>query len=138
MGKNKIPPQLRKKMAGTPYYSYCARQEALHDHVCLPNPLNFILIEWEHAIIVAEKQLQREWAIIPSCWWAHSGPGLNKSINHWIAVNRATDEELLEISRLGGIDYFQYRKFLNDKFGGPYKEPEYMETAGIDYGRVRA
>lgn len=125
---NNMPKKLREACAADPFYRLCARQEALHDHECKPNPLNGRLIEWEHALINAGKQLQKKWAIIPICWWAHSGPGLVKAINEWIALGRATDAEILEVSR--ARDYFLHRGMLNKTYG-IYKPP--AVDAGITY-----
>lgn len=113
---NNIPPSLRKYLAADPFYKKCARQEALHDHVCQDDPLRLgKLIEWEHAIYFKGRQLQKKFAIVPLCWFVHSGPGLDKHINEWIALNRASKDELLAISK--AIDYFHYRQTLNDKYG---------------------
>ena len=40
---------------------------------------------------------------------------LNKEINVWIALNRATDEELKKYSK--AIDYIRMREVLNKKYG---------------------
>ena len=112
-----IPLKQRKEMALDPYYRVCARQEALHDHECDGK------ITWEHALIYAGKKVQSSWSIIPLCEWAHSvnrhqdGPGLNKEINVWIALNRATDEEVIQVSK--AIDYIRMRAVLNGKYGVP-------------------
>ena len=127
-----IPPKLRQKLAVNPFYGLCARQEALHDHECQPDPLTGRLIEWEHAMMHAGKQINAEWAILPLCWYVHRGPGLIKKINEWIALNRATDTEIVDISR--AQDYFLYRAGLN-KMYGPYTAPKLPETVGINYGR---
>lgn len=127
---NNLPPKLRAELAADPFYKTCARYEALHDHECLPNPLNRKLIEWEHAIIFGGKQVQARYAIVPICWWAHSGPGLNKKMNVWIALNRATNDELLGLSK--AMDYFLYRDELNKYFGGAYVEPIF-EQLQIQY-----
>ena len=115
---NCIPKKLRGNLADDPYYRDCARQEALHDHECQRDPLRpWQVVEWEHALIYAGKQVQERFAIVPLCWWAHRGPGQNKDIAVWIALNRATQDELLELSRKGGRDYFLYRAFLNKRYG---------------------
>ena len=73
-----------------------------------------------------------EWAILPMCWFVHRGPGLIKKINEWIALNRATDTEIVDISR--AQDYFLYRAALN-KMYGPYKPKpaQSLSTNGIEY-----
>lgn len=132
---NNMPLKLRRDCASDIFYTRCARQDALHDHVCAASPLTGKLIEWEHAIIFANNQVQQKFALVPLCWWAHSGPGLKKQINVWIALNRATDEEIVSISR--AVDYFRVRALLNKQFG------EYMPVqespaaySGINYGFV--
>lgn len=104
-------------MAMDPFYSRCARNTLLDDHECEADPVTGRLIEWEHALIHASNQVNEEWAIIPSCWWAHRGPGLIKEINVWIALNRATDEELISCSK--AVDYLRTRCVLNVKYGVP-------------------
>lgn len=75
----------------------------------------------EHTLIYAGRQIDEVWAIIKICAWHHSvdefqdGGGLNKEKNIWVALNRATDEELLKYSK--AIDYIKYRKLLNKKYG---------------------
>lgn len=112
-----MPVKLRKELAADPSYKICLRNAALQDHTCMPNPLNKKLIEWEHALIYAGKQIQQKWAIVPLCWWAHSGPGLVKEINIWVALSRSTDEELQAISKV--INYKRMKIALNNKYGVP-------------------
>lgn len=115
---NNIPKKLRAELAEETFYHYCARQDALHDHECQRDPMRpGQAVEWEHALVYAGKQVQKRFAIVPLCWYVHRGPGLNKEINVWIALNRASDDELLELSHKGGRDYFKYRFFLNSRFG---------------------
>lgn len=114
---NNMPAKLRRECADDPQYATCLRQTALHDHFCQPDPRNGKMIEWEHAIIHAGKQVQEKWAVIPICWYVHRGDGLVKEINVWLALNRATDEELRRHSR--AIDYIRYRERLNKKYGAP-------------------
>lgn len=121
MNKHHIPLKMRAAMDKEPYYHRCARQDALHDHICEADPLDGVLIDWEHAIIFAGKQVQQRWAIIPSCWWAHRGQGLKKEINVWIALNRATDAELEAHSK--AIPLKRERDRLNAIYG-VYNEPE--------------
>ena len=116
-----IPPKLRANMQADPFYKKCARRVLLDDHVCEPNPLNRQLIEWEHAITYKGKQLNEKWAIVPICYLAHRGGLLVKEINVWIALNRATDEELQRISR--ATDYIRERERLNAKYGVPKLPP---------------
>lgn len=88
-----------------PYYRKCARRN-------YGNCDGRITIE--HAIIYAGKQLSEMWSYVPLCWYHHLGPGLNKEINIILALNRATDEELAEISK--AQDYRKLRDHLNKKY----------------------
>jgi len=75
----------------------------------------------EHTLIYAGRQIDEVWAIIKICAWHHSvdefqdSGGLNKERNVWVALNRATDEELLKYSK--AVDYIAMRKRLNQKYG---------------------
>lgn len=117
---NKIPPKLREELASDRYYRRCARYEALIDHICEADPLTGKMIEWEHTMYWKGSQLQKRWCIIPICWLVHRGGKLNKEINEWIALNRATDEELEEISK--AVDYKHKREYLNKKYGNYTEE----------------
>lgn len=128
-----MPAQLRQECASDAFYHRCARNDALHDHECGPNPLNGKPIEWEHALIFGANQVQRKFAIVPLCWRAHSGPDLDKEINVWIALNRASESELRDISK--AVDYPRMRARLNAKYG-TYTSPEYAPV-GIQYPWLR-
>lgn len=114
---NNVPPRLRKQLAADPEYARCAL--AGHpDHECGGR------VTWEHAIIVAGKQVQERWAIVPVCAAgqevddyqdAHT---MDKDMNKWVALNRATDDELEAISR--AIPYIRERARLNSSYG-PYR-----------------
>ena len=77
-------------------------------------------ITWEHAIIYAGRQLNEPWAIIKICECHHAvntyqdGGNFNKELNILTALNRATEEELLAISK--GTDYLALRDRLNKKY----------------------
>jgi hypothetical protein len=111
---NNMPKKLREDCAADPVYKRCMRKELLHDHVCAPDPCTGKLIEWEHAIIFASRQWQKKWAIVPLCWWAHSGPGMVKEINEWLALRRATPEEIASISK--AVNYSRKLKYLEEKY----------------------
>lgn len=112
---NNMPLALRNQLAVDPEYKTCLRNVLLRDHTCSADPVTFKLIEWEHAIIFASKQVQLRWAIVPICWYVHRGPGLVKEINVWLALNRASDEELMQISK--AVNFIRERKRLNDIYG---------------------
>ncbi len=111
---NNIPPKLRKQLAADPYYQKCARA-GLHDHECGGR------VTWEHALTFQGKQVQARYAILPICARGHEvdgyqdGGDLNKEVHLWIALNRATDEELASISR--AYRYIEKRDRLNAIYG---------------------
>jgi len=71
-------------------------------------------IEWHHVFIYAGRQLNEKWAIVPACHDHHAkAEPLREHFEH-IALNRATTQELLQISK--AIDYVAKRKYLNDKY----------------------
>ena len=82
----------------------------------------------EHTLIYGGRQVDTAWAIIPLCSKAHAvnhfqdGGDLDKEINLWIALNRATDEELLAVSK--ATPYMRERARLNRKYGF-YTPPAY-------------
>lgn len=107
-----IPPKLREEMANDPYYKICARCD---EGNCDGR------ITFEHALIFAGKQVNKKWAIIPICEFHHSigkyqdGGSLNKEKHAWIALNRATEDELSEISK--AVNYKGLRDRLNKVHG---------------------
>lgn len=119
---------MRREMAIDPYYKTCARS-GLHGHTCEGR------ITWEHALVFSGRRLNGKPFIIPICTKAHAvdfhqdGGDMNKEINVWIALNRATDQELRNISK--AIDYIHKRAFLNAKYG-VYKQPV-LENNNINY-----
>jgi len=80
-------------------------------------------ITFEHTLIYAGKQIDEVWAIIHLCEFHHAvntyqdGGDLDKEKNVWIALNRATDEELLKYSK--AILYIKERERLNKIYGKP-------------------
>ena len=107
-----IPPKMKEEMAADPFYKKCAR---IKDGECRGR------VTIEHAIIFSGRQLNELWALLPLCSYHHSvdqyqdGPGLDKRKNWWIALNRATDEQLKEYSR--AEDLIQKRDWLNSIYG---------------------
>jgi hypothetical protein len=61
------------------------------------------------------------WNYIPLCEYHHSvgkfqdGGALDKEKNTWMALNRATNEELIKYSKC--VDYIKLRERLNIKYG---------------------
>lgn len=110
----RIPSKLNMEINQDPFYSKCARR-GLHGHTCAGR------ITREHAVIYAGKQVQTRWAIIPLCAKAHSVDewqdrgDLNKEINLWIALSRASESELQAASR--AVNYSRERDRLSRKYG---------------------
>ncbi len=75
----------------------------------------------EHALYHAGKQLQDDWAILDICEFHHSvGPfqdrgDLKKEKHTWIALNRAPEARLRELSK--GEDKVALRDRLNAIYG---------------------
>lgn len=97
-----------------PYYHICAKA-GYFGHTCHGK------ITWEHSLIYAGKKVQSRFAIIPLCEFGHSvntyqdGGDMVKEVNVWIALNRATDEELRSISK--AVNYLFLKSRLNNKYG---------------------
>lgn len=76
-------------------------------------------ITWEHALTYAGRQIDEIWAIIKLCEYHHSvnhyqdGGDLDKNKNQWIALNRATDEELQKYPKAG---FIELRNRLNKEY----------------------
>jgi len=104
-----IPTKLKKELENDPYYKQCSRHS---DGDCDGR------ITWEHAFIYAGRQINKKWAIIPICEHHHFGPGLDKEKNQWIALNRATLEDLAKYPKR---DWQQLLRYLNRKYG-EYRE----------------
>lgn len=97
-----IPQTIRKIIDTDPYYKICARKGVdCSGHITM-----------EHAFIYAGKQINEVWAIIPLCVYHHLGEGLNKELNQWLSLQRATEEDLQKYPRK---DWKQLRIYLSNK-----------------------
>lgn len=111
-GGSIIPLAQRAEMAANPEYSRCS---LIGYHECGGS------ISWEHALIFRGQKCQMVFSIIPLCSRGHAvneyqdAGTMNKEMNVWVALNRATDEELRSISK--AINYLRERDRLNKKFG---------------------
>lgn len=129
---NNMPRKLRKELDTDPYYHTCARQD-MAGHVCAGR------ITWHHEIIVAGRQLQEGWAIVPLCEKAHGvGKWLDlhekdPEMTLWIALNQAPEGRLEELTRLGGVDYIRRRTYLNQKYGALNTQFVFESHSGINY-----
>lgn len=109
-----IPPKVKKEILADPSYKTCMKYGQF-GHECSGR------ITWEHVLTFAGRQVQKKWAIISLCEFGHSvglyqdGGDLEKEINLWIALNRATNAEMLEISK--AIPYTREKVRLNNEYG---------------------
>jgi hypothetical protein len=103
---NNMPKKLREELSEDPEYSRCMREGG----DCGGR------ITWEHTTIFAGRQLQEKWAIISLCWYHHLGDGLDKNINRWIALSRATDEDLAKYPK-AYKEWKQLKKYLTGLYG---------------------
>ena len=109
---NRIPKRLNDELNEDPFYKTCCLAS---DGMCSGR------VERHHALIFAGRQLQKKFAILPACQGYHHRFANRKDIKErfdWILLNRATDEELTEISK--AINYKEERLRLN-KIYGEYK-----------------
>lgn len=97
-----IPLPLRKIISEDPYYRICARWK---DGSCNGR------ITIEHALIYGGRQVNEIWALIPLCWYHHLGDGLEKLKNQFIALSRATAEDLKKYPT-----FIQLKKYLTKKY----------------------
>lgn len=97
-----------------PFYKTCALF-GQHNHSCEGR------ITMDHAIEYAGKQLQQLWAILPVCSHGHGvdlfqdDATTSKELREWVCLNRATTEELANISK--ATDYIRRRTYLNGIYG---------------------
>lgn len=98
-----IPETLKREMERDQYYKACARE----GNDCKGR------ITWEHAFIYHGRQINEKWAIIPLCEWHHLGGGLDKRMNEWIALKRATNTDL---AKYPYENWVRKLKFLDKKY----------------------
>lgn len=109
---NNIPDKLKRQLAANPEYYRC----------CLSGYSECGgRITWHHAVTFKGRQLQERWCILPTCERHH---GIGAWMDHgtfdnekllWVALNRATEDEMLSISRV--VNYPRERSRLNGKYG---------------------
>jgi|JI10StandDraft_1071094.scaffolds.fasta_scaffold65035_3 hypothetical protein len=75
----------------------------------------------EHTLTFGAKQIGDAWSLLWLCTYHHAveehtnSGGLDKERNVHLALNQATDEELLKYSK--AINYVEWRDRLNFKYG---------------------
>jgi hypothetical protein len=98
-----IPPKIRKQIDEEPYYKKCARLSS----ECSGR------ITIEHSFIYSGRQVNELWALLPLCWHHHLGSGLDKRINEYLSLQRATEEDLAKYPKR---DWKQLKKYLSFKY----------------------
>lgn len=112
-----IPKKLRAELAADPEYKRCS----LEGHGDCSGR-----ITWEHAILYAGRRINERWAIIPICERHHAvgrfqdAGTCRKDLNVWVALNRASDEDLERHSKV--VDYKRERERLNGIYGVFYPQ----------------
>lgn len=113
-----MSPELRADIEKDTEYRRCGLQGLLKDII---SPCEGRVTR-EHALIHAGKKIQEKWAIIPCCAAHHGVDGfqdapteVHKEIRVWVALNRATDDDLRRHSK--AINYLHMRTYLNEKYG---------------------
>lgn len=125
-----IPKKLRDALKEDPEYKICS----LHGHgECAGR------ITWEHAILYAGKRINERWAIIPLCELHHAvgrfqdAGTCRKDLNVWVALNRASDDDLARYSKV--VDYKREKERLNGIYGVFYPpvipSPSFLYPQGI-------
>jgi|24BtaG_2_1085350.scaffolds.fasta_scaffold01853_5 hypothetical protein len=104
-----IPKELLEEILADDFYKECARKH-IFNHECRGR------ITFEHAIIMAGKQLNEKWSLLPICWNGHLGDDMDKEVHEWIALNRATEEDLEKYPKCTKA-WKQRLKYLNGEYG---------------------
>lgn len=105
---NNIPKKLNDEINQDPFYRFCC----LRDENCQGR------IERHHNLIFQGRQYQKKFCILPACSDYHHKYANRKDIKEkldQIMLNRASDQEILDISK--AINYISYRNRLNEKYG---------------------
>lgn len=110
-----IPHDILEILLTDPRYTVCARAA---ESGCSGN------LSFEEALIYGGRQVKELWAIIALCHrhhgigiWADRGSLLDKRKNEWLALNQATDAELLKYSKV--LNYIERRAYFNKLYGTP-------------------
>jgi hypothetical protein len=117
-GGSVIPRAIRDDMGTDMEYTRCGLQGLLGELVgpCAGR------VTREHAMYYGGSKVQERWAIIPCCAKHHGVdqfqdcPGqAPKEVREWVSLNRATDNELVAVSK--AVNYLRRRDTLNEKYG---------------------
>lgn len=111
--RRRLTNKVKQKIGTDKYYQKCARSD---EGDCQGR------ITMEHALYYAGHRLDELWAIIPICAYHHGVDQfqdcgkIDKRKHEWIALNRATDEELKKYER---ANFKNKRDLLNKTYGKP-------------------
>lgn len=111
---NKTPKELNEQMNEDQFYTRCCLRQF---GGCGGVNFSGRSIERHHALIYAGRQLQKLFAILPTCP-DHHRIANRKDIKEkfdWVLLNRATEEELEAISK--STNYKRERDRLNNIYG---------------------
>lgn len=98
-----IPAKLRKQLSEDHYYWKCARENA----VCNGR------ITWHHCFKYAGKQINEAWAIQPLCFYHHQGRGFDKNKSEYLALQRAS---LNDLAKYPKVDWLALIRYLKQKY----------------------
>lgn len=119
---------LREEVTNDPEYQVCMLSGY---HVCEGRLTN------EHALYYDKKKIQKKFAIVKVCASGHgvdqyqdAPTELPKDMREWVALSRATDEEIRSISK--AVNYTQRLKYLEGKYG-VYVPPAAPSIVGMDF-----
>lgn len=101
-----IPQRIRKQLAVDPDMQECKRWR---EQTCKGR------ITWEHCWLWQNKQIQETFAIIPLCW-KHHLININKELNQYYSIKKATQEDFDKYPR---IDWKQKKIYLLNKYDNP-------------------
>jgi len=97
-----IPLKLREELSKDPFMQ-----------VCIMPGCGSKKVEWHHPFLYMGKRLNARWSIVPACYKHHRGGHLDMDYTRYVALQRATDEELAKYPR---VDWRQMKSYLNAKY----------------------
>lgn len=132
-GMSVMSQKLRKDIEKDPEYSRCALQNI---HVYLIGPCGGRVTR-SHDVYYAGSKVQMKFAIPPICARHHGVDEFQDShteapqrMRRWVALNRATDEDLAELPR---GNFQKERDLLNREYGEYAPPPIKKDAASIRY-----
>lgn len=99
-----IPIKHRELINTDPFFRECVRRK---ESICSGR------ITIEHAFVYGGSQISEMFNYVPLCWHHHLGDGLDKDYGRYIALTRATPEEL---ARYPKRDWKLHLAYLKAKY----------------------